>query len=146
VKALLVACGVILVALVLFVIGYRGGWFLSDNDRLGDAIRIALPTGDETRETTLDLDAVIDGDWDRAIIHCGDAYGLPLISFMRGDEIVREYNQAGDIMAEPKYFDPCMQNGRPLIHSIELVRDAAQLDMVFERGRYDSAWVLAPTG
>ena len=144
-RALLITCGVILVALVLLVIGYRGGWFLSDNDRIGDAIRIALPSGEETKETTLDLDAVIDGDWDRAVIHCGDAYGQPLISFMRGDEIVREYNQAGDIMAEPKYFDPCTQNGVPLTHPIELGRDVAQLDMVFVRGTSDHAWVLAPT-
>jgi len=165
--ALLISTGVILVLIVLGVIGYRAGWFISDNDRLGDTIRFALPAKDDTSDTVLDLDQLIDGEWDRLVITCyGMAFGevrdalgqastsddaelqgaTVMIYFIDGDRIEHTYNLDADILAEPVYFDPCVRerlDGDPVLEPILLDREHAQLSLVLDPDQYDPVWVLA---
>lgn len=162
-RALLITSGAILLALIFFVIGYRGGWFLSDNDRIGDAIRFALPEDADAATTTLKFDELVDGEWDRLVITCWgmtadeihQALGQKatpedikgqrstvVLYFMTGDDIDKTYVRDADIMAEPVYFEPCSRNGELVEDPIVLAREDAQLDMERDDAVRER-WVLA---
>jgi hypothetical protein len=160
----LVAGAVVLALVVLGVVGHRNGWFFSENDRLGDTIRFALPQDGEGQTTQLDLDKLVEGDWDRLVISCyGHSFGqvedalqnsvkgenrseiqtATVILYFVDDETrtMKVYNRDADIMAEPVYFEPCVKGGEYATEPLVFDRSDTNLSMVWdERG---ARWELA---
>lgn len=159
-----VAGALVLALAVLGVLAFRNGWYLSENDRLGDKIRYVLPQAGEGGTAQLDFDELVEGDWDWLVISCyGHSFGQvedALQTMVKGENrsglqtatvilyfvdddtrTMKVYNRDADMMAEPVYFEPCVRGAEYATEPLIFDRSDANLAMVWDAG--GAKWVLA---